>query len=59
MKERKGNAFALLFEKNEEKAEKIKKDFEKAAKTYPYPSEIGAERALLALAENAAKEVKL
>lgn len=52
-------AFALLFEKNEEKAEKIKKDFEKAAKTYPYPSEIGAERALLALAENAAKEVQL
>lgn len=43
-------AYALLAESNVEKAEAIKKQFEKCAKTYPYPSEIQAERELMAIA---------
>ncbi len=51
---------ALLCEKNLPKAQKIKKRFEKAAKDYPYPADIVAERELLGLADEKAKnEVKL
>ena len=42
-------AYALLVEKNEKKAEELLKQFEKVAKTYPYPREIEGERELLAL----------
>ena len=43
---------ALLGERNEKKAEIIKAQFEKRAKTYPYPNEIQSERELMTIAEN-------
>lgn len=43
--------FALLFEKDAEKAEKLKVEFEKIAKTYPYLQEIESERNLMKIAE--------
>lgn len=42
-------AISLIRDLDENKAEKIKAEFEKVAKKYPYPSEIEAERELLAL----------
>ncbi|MBQ2287722.1 MAG: M50 family metallopeptidase [Lachnospiraceae bacterium] len=45
-------AYALLWEKDLEKAEKIKERFEKCAKTYPYPSDIQSERELIEIADN-------
>ena len=42
--------FALLAEKDPEKAENIRKRFEKVGKTYPYPSDIQSERELMELA---------
>ena len=42
-------AYALLVEKEEEKAAELLKQFEKVAKTYPYPREVEGERELLAL----------
>lgn len=44
-------AIALLLEKDAVKGEKIKNDFEKAAKSYPYPHEIESERDLMRIAE--------
>ncbi len=44
-------ALALFFEKNKAKAERIKKEFEKVAKTYPYAHEIDSERDLMKIAE--------
>ena len=44
-------AVALLLENDALKAEKIKNDFEKAAKSYPYPHEIDSERDLMRIAE--------
>ena len=41
----------LLAEKDAAKAERIRQDFERAAKTYPYPADITAERELLALGD--------
>ena len=43
--------YALLWEKDLEKAEKIKDRFEKCAKTYPYPSDIQSEREMMKIAE--------
>ena len=43
---------ALLHEKNEKKAQDIKKRFEKMAKSYPYVSDTENERELIGLAEN-------
>lgn len=45
-------AYALLYEKDMNKAEKIKQQFEKYARTYPYPGEITGERELMKTAEN-------
>ncbi|MBP3332701.1 MAG: M50 family metallopeptidase [Clostridia bacterium] len=45
-------AVALLHEKNEKKAQDIKKRFEKMAKSYPYVSDTENERELIGLAEN-------
>ena len=45
-------AIALLYEGDTAKAEKIKAQFEKCAKTYPYSHEIDFERHLMLLAEN-------
>ena len=45
-------AYALLAEKDEEKAKKILNQFEKNAKTYPYPREIEGERELIARVQN-------
>ena len=45
-------AIALLYENDKAKAETIKAQFEKRAKTYPYPHEIDSERDLMKLAEN-------
>lgn len=50
-------SYALLSEKNTAKAEGIKIQFEKCAKTFPYPSEIEAERELMNIAEQKSKEV--
>ena len=43
-------AYALLREKDKEKATKILEQFDKVAKTYPYPSDVESERELLVLA---------
>ena len=43
--------YALLGQADTSKAEKIKAVFETCAKTYPYPSEIGAERELMCIAD--------
>lgn len=42
---------ALISEKNEEKAEKLKTIFEKCAKTHPYQGDIQSERELIEFAE--------
>lgn len=47
-------AYALLCEKDMAKAEKIKTQFEKCAKTYPYQSDIESERELMEVAEQKA-----
>ena len=44
-------AIALLHEGEKEKAETIKAQFEKRAKTYPYPHEIAPERDLMAIVD--------
>ncbi len=44
-------AIALLYEGDQAKAETIKAQFEKRAKTYPYPHEIAPERDLMAIAD--------
>ncbi|MBQ6569047.1 MAG: hypothetical protein IJL87_02180, partial [Clostridia bacterium] len=44
-------AHALLWEKNEQKADKILEEFEKITKNYPYSSDIESERELIALAK--------
>ena len=49
-------AYALLGENDLQKAEKIKIQFEKCAKTYPYPSDIQSERELMEIAEEIGKE---
>jgi hypothetical protein len=46
--------YALLSEKNEEKARELEERFEKSAKPYPYPNEIEAETELLAIAKERA-----
>lgn len=43
--------YALLAKKDEENAKKILRLFEKAARTYPYPGEVEAERELVAIAQ--------
>ena len=43
--------YALLCEKDEAKAEKIKERFEKRAESYPYENDMQAERELIELAE--------
>lgn len=43
--------YALLAEKNIEKAEKLKAQFEKCAEKYPYPSGIESERELIEIGE--------
>ena len=44
-------AIALLHERDKEKAETIKAQFEKRAKTHPYPHEVAPERDLMAIAD--------
>ena len=48
-------AYALLGEKDIDKAQKIKEQFEKCAKTYPYPSDIESEHELMEIAEEKSK----
>lgn len=48
--------YALLTERNPEKAKKAAAQFDQCAKSYPYPSEIEGERELMALAEKTKKE---
>ena len=43
-------AIALLRDGDEKKAEKVKADFDKMAKKYPYPSDIASEQSLMDLA---------
>lgn len=50
-------ALALLSEKDTAKAETVKSNFEKIAKTYPYPNDIASERALMEIAEQKNKEI--
>lgn len=45
-------ALALLLEKNAARAEGIRAEFEKAAKSYPYPQETESEQQLICLALN-------
>ena len=47
-------AYALLGEKDEKKAEKLKKQFEKVAATYPYKTDIENQRELIENVENIA-----
>ncbi len=44
--------YALLSEKNPERAENIRKQFEKAVSRFPYSGEIAAERELIQIAES-------
>ncbi len=44
-------AYALLVEKDTEKAEKIKTRFEKCARNYPYPRDMECERELMKIVE--------
>lgn len=44
-------AYALLCERDFAKADKVKTQFDKCAKTYPYPNEVVAERELMEMAE--------
>ena len=51
-------AYALLFEKDIKKAEAVKEQFEKMARTYPYASDIESERELMGIADaKSAQEV--
>ena len=50
-------AYALLGEKDAQKAEKIQMQFEKMAKKYPYPGDVQSERELMELAAQRAKEI--
>jgi hypothetical protein len=45
-------AYALLYEKDLPKAEKLKARFEKCAKNYPYTGDIESERELFEIAGN-------
>jgi hypothetical protein len=45
-------AYALLYEKNTNKAEQLKNQFEKCASSYPYVGEIESERELLQIVES-------
>ncbi len=47
-------ALALLSDKDAAKAEKIRAEFDRTAKTYPFPQEIASERELMKLAEDKA-----
>lgn len=49
-------AYALLFDNDREKADKILEKFESIAENYPYESEISAERELINIAIEIAKE---
>lgn len=49
-------AYALLAERDAEKAAALRKKFEKAADSYPYPGEAAAERELVAIAEERAAQ---
>ncbi len=49
-------AYTLLAEQNVEKAATIKKKFEKCAESFPYPSEVQAERELIKIAEDKRSE---
>lgn len=46
--------YALLHEQDREKADKVKEQFEKCAKTYPYPNDVQSERELMEIAEKSA-----
>ena len=45
---------ALLYDNKADEAEKIKQQFEKVARTYPYPSEVEAEQELMEIAREKA-----
>lgn len=50
-------AVAVIRDKNVETAEKIKQNFEKTAKSHPYPQDIEQERRYMEYAENMAKSL--
>lgn len=52
-------ALALLFENDTVKTEKVQKEFDKIAKTYPYPHEIESERDLMIIANDKNKKVEV
>lgn len=52
-------ALALLFENDTVKTEKVQKEFDKIAKTYPYPHEIDSERDLMIIANNKNRKVEV
>ena len=47
-------AFAVLIEKDQDKAAKALEAFEKVAKTYPYPNDINSERELIQIVDDRA-----
>jgi len=51
-------ALALLQKNDTAAADAVKKDFDKAAKSYPYPHEIDSERELMRIAEEKAVALK-
>lgn len=53
------HAYALLWEKDCEKAEVIKVRFEKIGKTYPYAADVASERELIEIAEEVYRNTKL
>ncbi len=50
-------AYALLRDHDEEKAEKIRRRFDKVTKSYPYPADAQSERELMEIAQSAAAEL--
>lgn len=52
-------AFALLWEKDEKKADTLKKSFEKHARKYPYPCDAESDRELIQIADETAENTLL
>jgi CRISPR/Cas system-associated exonuclease Cas4 (RecB family) len=50
-------AYALLCERNTDKAARLLSDFEEVAKRYPYESDVESERELIAIADERSRTV--
>lgn len=51
-------AYALLGERDRDAAQKIKGEFDKVSRSYPYPSEIASEQELMRIAEGSGRDLR-